>query len=42
MLDQEHPDQVGRTRGTLWEIHPIMKIEVNRNGGWTTLNARTE
>jgi hypothetical protein len=30
MLDQEHPDQLGKTRGTLWEIHPIMRIEVSR------------
>ncbi len=27
MLDPEHPDQVGKTRGTIWEIHPVMKIE---------------
>ncbi|HZS47541.1 MAG TPA: hypothetical protein VFC63_20890 [Blastocatellia bacterium] len=36
MLDPEHPDQVGKTRGTIWEIHPIMKIEINRSG-WQTL-----
>ena len=28
LLDQEHPEQIGKTRGTLWEIHPIVKIEV--------------
>ncbi len=39
MLDPEHPDQVGKTRGTIWEIHPIMKIEVDQNGGWVTLDA---
>jgi hypothetical protein len=39
MLDPEHPDQVGRTRGTLWEIHPIMRIEVNRRGVWATLES---
>jgi len=27
MLDPEHPDEVGRTRGTIWEIHPVMDIE---------------
>ncbi len=27
MFDPEHPDQVGKTRGTLWEIHPVMKVE---------------
>ncbi|HJY87879.1 MAG TPA: hypothetical protein VKE24_13675 [Candidatus Acidoferrales bacterium] len=28
LLDPEHPDQVGKTRATTWEIHPILKIEV--------------
>ena len=35
MLDPEHPDQVGKTRGTIWEIHPIMKVEVNQSGSWS-------
>ena len=34
MLDPEHPDQLGKTRGTLWEIHPVMKIEVRTDSGW--------
>jgi hypothetical protein len=38
MLDPEHPDQVGKTRATIWEIHPIMQIEVNQNGQWTPLD----
>ncbi|MBI4770522.1 MAG: hypothetical protein HY784_08975 [Chloroflexi bacterium] len=38
MLDPEHPDQVGKTRGTIWEIHPIMRIEVWQNGQWVTLD----
>jgi hypothetical protein len=38
MLDPEHPDQVGKTRGTIWEIHPIMKIEVLRNDTWAALD----
>jgi len=37
MLDPEHPDQLGKTRGTLWEIHPVMKIEVQRAGRWEEL-----
>lgn len=37
MLDPEHPDQVGKTRGTIWEIHPIMKIEVQEGGSWKPL-----
>ena len=32
--DPEHPDQIGRTRGTLWEIHPVMRIEAWKNGHW--------
>ncbi len=37
MLDPEHPDQVGKTRATLWEIHPILKIEVQETSGWQEL-----
>ena len=37
MLDQEHPEQLGKTRGTLWEIHPVMRIEVLRDRRWTEL-----
>lgn len=39
MLDPEHPDQVGKTRGTIWEIHPIMMIEVQRGGTWVKLDS---
>jgi hypothetical protein len=37
MMDQEHPDQVGKTRGTIWEIHPVMKIEYQQGSNWTPL-----
>jgi hypothetical protein len=37
MLDPEHPDQLGKTRGTLWEIHPVMRIEIQRNGRWVEM-----
>jgi hypothetical protein len=40
MLDQEHPEQVGKTRGTIWEIHPIMRIEMERGGRWVSLDER--
>lgn len=39
LLDQEHPEQLHQTRGTLWEIHPAMKIEVDQNGAWSDLAA---
>ena len=38
MFDPEHPEDRGRTRATLWEIHPIMRIEVERNGEWFRLS----
>jgi hypothetical protein len=38
MLDQEHADQVGKTRGTIWEIHPIIKFEFQKNGQWVSLD----
>lgn len=38
MLDPEHPDQVGKTRGTIWELHPVTKVEVNQNGQWIDLD----
>ena len=39
LFDQDHPEQVGKTRGTLWEIHPVMQIEVMRGGRWEPLQA---
>jgi len=40
-FDPEHPDQLGLTRGTLWEIHPVMQIEVWQNGEWVPLDSAT-
>ena len=37
MLDPEHPEQIGQTRGGLWEIHPITTIEVFSGGRWVEL-----
>ncbi len=44
MWDHEHPEQLKpaknrptATRGTLWEIHPIHKIEVRTSGKWKAL-----
>jgi hypothetical protein len=38
LLDQEHPEQFEQTRGTLWEIHPVMEIEVEHGGAWVKLD----
>ena len=37
MFDPDHPDLLGKTRGTLWELHPVMRIEVQQQGGWVQL-----
>jgi hypothetical protein len=37
MFDPQHPDQIGKTRGGLWEVHPITKIEVFSGGSWIEL-----
>jgi hypothetical protein len=37
MLDTEHPDQLGKTRVTLWGIHPVTKIEVWSDQEWREL-----
>jgi hypothetical protein len=38
MLDPEHRAHLGRFRSTLWEIHPITKIEVFQDGQWVDLD----
>ncbi len=38
LLDQEHPEQLGQTRATLWEIHPIIHIEVDQGGSWQSID----
>jgi len=38
LMDQEHPDQVGKTRGTIWEIHPIVAFDVQGPNGWVSLD----
>jgi hypothetical protein len=34
LLDPVHKGHLGKYRATLWEIHPITKIEVFKNGQW--------
>lgn len=37
LLDYEHPEQLGSDRATLWELHPITKIDLRVNGHWHRL-----
>ena len=34
MWDEEHPDEVGKSRGTQWEIHPVTNVEVYSGDNW--------
>jgi hypothetical protein len=38
MYDSEHVNVIGTQRATVWEIHPITKIEVRKNGNWVDLD----
>lgn len=38
MFDPDHPGHLGRYRTTLWEVHPITKIEFSTNGRWVDLD----
>jgi uncharacterized protein YraI len=39
VYDPAHPNAAGKYRITLWEIHPITKIEVWKNGAWVALES---
>jgi hypothetical protein len=38
MFDTEHINVIGTQRATVWEVHPITKIEVRNNGQWVDLD----
>jgi hypothetical protein len=38
-FDTEHRNHLGKFRSTLWEVHPVTKIEVLKNGKWIDLDA---
>jgi hypothetical protein len=38
MFDPDHRNHLNKYRYTLWEIHPITKIEVTVNGQWVDLD----
>jgi hypothetical protein len=37
-FDPNHTQEIGRTRATLWEISPVMQIEVFQDGRWNPLD----
>ncbi len=37
LYDPEHPDQLEKTRGTLWEVHPVTGFSVWSGSGWIPL-----
>ena len=40
MFDQMHPENVGRNRRTLWEVHPVMRVEwLSSQGEWVSLDS---
>lgn len=39
LLDQMHPELVGITRGTLWEVHPVLELSVRQATGWVPLDS---
>lgn len=40
MFDSEHTGEIGSHRATVWEVHPITRIQVEKNGGWTDLDTQ--
>lgn len=38
MLDQEHAALVGKSRATMWEIHPVLKIEIWSGRKWVAMD----
>jgi hypothetical protein len=39
LYDLEHVNVVGKQRATAWEVHPITRIEVQKNGQWVDLDS---
>jgi hypothetical protein len=38
LYDYEHVPVIGIQRASVWEIHPITKIEVKKKGQWVDLD----
>ncbi len=40
MYDSEHVGVIGTQRATVWEVHPITRIQVQQNGQWVDLDTQ--
>jgi hypothetical protein len=40
MYDSEHINVIGTQRATVWEVHPITKIEIQSNGQWADIESQ--
>jgi hypothetical protein len=40
LYDLEHVNVIGKQRATVWEVHPITRIEVQKNGHWADLDSK--
>jgi len=40
LYDLEHVNVIGRQRATVWEVHPITRIEVHKNGQWVDVDSK--
>jgi uncharacterized protein YgiM (DUF1202 family) len=38
LYDYEHVSVIGSQRASVWEVHPITKIEIKKNGTWADLD----
>jgi hypothetical protein len=38
IYDFEHTPVIGKQRATVWEVHPVTRIEVQKNGQWVNLD----
>lgn len=38
LYDYEHVNVIGSQRASVWEVHPITRIAVKRNGQWVDLD----
>ena len=39
LWDEDHPEELGKSRASLWEVHPLTKFEVFSGGSWQELTA---